>query len=202
MFSNNSDVDTNIVSFLNIHDLAKTMSLNKTYNIISMQLISNSSQLRSQEHTGIMHMGLLIGTEQKAAKKYLLRGLKYTEAVLSSKCMICEKVIVNRGTVRICPYGFPTHDICMKKRETRVTRYWDQTRGIDYEIHIEREMIPYMKNLRTRMSEDNIFYAIRSGYHGVYPEELSMTGYLKTHKVEIAYAKMKASISNFEKLIV
>lgn len=93
MFSHNLDVNKVIESFLNVHDIAKTMATNKKYNKTSMWLVLAMYYKTRSIHnrTGIMHMGRLLGPdEQQSAKEHLLHGLEYSEAVLKSECMLCN----------------------------------------------------------------------------------------------------------------
>lgn len=177
---------------------------------------------------------LLESDEQESAKEHLLHGLEYSEAVLKSECMLCNKEedlrflgtvktctgidfddlddfsirvsvaasklrrqIVNTENVTISPYGFPAHESCVRRLEVPIAEYTSHFANSD--IRIDKDMIPYLENLRKRYGPFcgtyRKAYAIKKDIPG-FPGVLSLEGYVQSFEVEI---KKAASISKCER---
>ena len=213
MFMANKDCDENIQSYINLTGLSKMMTTNKDLNKHSMKLLGVAYKKRTPK-TGLMHLGRLISAKtHEASKKFLLPGLKNSEAVLNSTCMLCDKgvtISVNNG---VSEFGFMAHNKCLKRKLVILNDKVMNTLGVSETIpcksRIEEDMIPYLPSLRKRkrtygdLGTFGVYDVIESGIDGVYPHELSWRGYEKSHAIEVCRARLIAGdirLKFFEKI--
>lgn len=198
MFMNNKDCDAHIQSFMNLTALSKMMTTNKYCNIQSMQLLGKAYKKKTPT-TGLMHMGRLVSIKsQEMAKKYLIPGLKRSEAVLDSSCMLCKKKCTG-----VLEYGFVAHNACVKKKEVKLDGQVVHGPGVGVggNFSISRDMVGHLKGLRKRertYGGGEVYSVIKSGIDGVFPDEFSLDGYKKINIMEICRARVTAAMIGLE----
>jgi hypothetical protein len=198
MFMNNQDCDVHIQSFMNLTALSKMMTTNKYCNIHCMQLLGKAYKKKTPK-TGLMHMGRLVSIKShEMAKKYLIPGLKRSEAVLNSRCMLCKQKCNN-----VLEYGFVAHNTCIKKKEVKLDGQVVYTPGVRVSgrVSISPDMVGHLKGLRKRertYGGGEVYSVIKSGIDGVFPDEFSLDGYCQENLMEICRARVTAAMISLE----
>lgn len=178
----NKDCSVHVDPFYNVVGLAKMMTLNKTLNAHAMKLLGKTYG-KKVPTKGLMHMGrLLTARNQEIAKDNMLPGIKYADAAIRMKCMLCQNKCPS-----ISEYGFVAHSKCIGKKEEKVTG--SNTGGM---------MISELHHLKKRLKVWDT-YAITEGIPGVFPHSQSLRGYTMAYPVEAAKAAEKAATNRRRK---